>query len=150
MRPFKRRPLIVLSVAVMAVVGWRSLAAPAPQSGPLVSWKKTAGDVHYAKLVVVGESLEGGIYDPSVAYSADGATGCLAYSSVTGKGVLINGKVALGEYVSTHLARTTDNGATWSFVKPTPALPQDARGCERARCVIETHDHLHGAGRACA
>jgi hypothetical protein len=117
MRPFKRRPLIVLSVAVMAVVGWRSLAAPASQSGPLVSWKKTAGDVHYAKLVVVGESLEGGIYDPSVAYSADGATGWLAYSSVTGKGVLINGKVALGEYVSTHLARTTDNGATWSFVK---------------------------------
>ncbi|HEV3215502.1 MAG TPA: hypothetical protein VGZ27_07250, partial [Vicinamibacterales bacterium] len=28
-----------------------------------------------------------------------------------------NGKVVLGEYVNTHLARTTDGGATWSFVK---------------------------------
>jgi hypothetical protein len=117
MKRFKRRNLIVLSVAVMAFVGWRSLTAPDPLKGPLARLKEEAGDVHYTKLVVAGETLENGIYDPSVAYSGDGGTGWLAYSSVTGKGLLINGKVVLGEYVSTHLARTTDGGATWSFVK---------------------------------
>jgi hypothetical protein len=140
MTHINRRNLIALSVAVIGFVGWRSLAAPDPQKGPLVLLKKEAGDVHYTKLVIVGETLENGIYDPSVAYSADGSTGWLAYSSVTGKGVLINGKVVLGEYVSTHLARTTDSGATWSFVK---ALNVSAD----ATCVLSDGQEIKGVWR---
>jgi hypothetical protein len=79
--------------------------------------KQAAGDVRYTKLVVAGDTLDKGIYDPSIAYSPDGRTGWLTYSSVTGSGNVVQGKLALGQYVHTHLARTTDGGASWQFVK---------------------------------
>lgn len=55
--------------------------------------------------------MEGGIYDPSVAYTPDGKVGWLAYSSVKGD------YKPIGQYVHTHLARSTDGGANWDFVK---------------------------------
>jgi len=80
------------------------------QGGPILA----SGD---AKLVVAGDAVDRGIYDPSIAYAPDGRTGWLAYSSVTGTGNLVRGRLALGQYVHTHLARTTDGGAHWEFVK---------------------------------
>jgi hypothetical protein len=79
--------------------------------------KQAAGDVHYTKLAVAGDAVERGIYDPSIASAPDGHTDWLAYSSVTGTGNLVQGRLALGQYVHTHLARTTDGGAHWEFVK---------------------------------
>ena len=80
-------------------------------AGPLGKLKSAAGDVHYRKLVPEGERLENGIYDPSVAYAPDGSVGWLAYSSVTSTAKPFAG------YVHTHLARSTDRGARWQFVK---------------------------------
>ena len=140
MKRFPWRPRLVLAVAVIALVGWRLPAAPNPEQGPLAPLKKAAGDVHYTKLVIAGETLEKGIYDPSVAYSPDGSVGWLAYSSVKGDGNLVKGKVSLGEYIHTHLARTTDGGATWTFVK---ALNVSADGT----CVMPDGKTLQGVWR---
>jgi hypothetical protein len=83
----------------------------------VVSLKHAAGDVHYTKLLIAGDPAEKGIYDPSVAYTPDGSVGWLAYSSVNGSGNVIHGRLALGEYVGTHLARTTNGGGSWAFVR---------------------------------
>ncbi len=58
----------------------------------------------FEKLVVVGDPVRNGIFDVSVEYGPDG-TGWLAYS-----------RVALPKYVSTHLARSLDQGRTWTYV----------------------------------
>lgn len=105
-------PLTAIAVAILARAAERN-----PEQSPLAPLKRAAGDLHYTKLIIGGDSPEKGIYDPSVAYTPDGSVGWLAYSAVTGKGNLINGKVSLGEYIGTHLARTTDGGATWRMVK---------------------------------
>src|SRR6266851_866240 len=57
------------------------------QGGPILA----SGD---AKLVVAGDAVDRGIYDPSIAYAPDGRTGWLAYSSVTGTGNLVRGRLA--------------------------------------------------------
>ena len=109
MRPFRWRYLVGLSLVVFAflllVLGRGELG------GPLAALKSTAGNVHYNKLVPAGDRVEWGIYDPSVAYSPDGRVGWLTYSSVTGS------HKPFGEYVHTHLARSTNGGASWQFVK---------------------------------
>lgn len=109
MKKFRWRILLVVVAVVVAFVllarGRGSLV------GPLGALKQAAGDVHYTKLVPTGERLEGGIYDPSVAYTPDGSVGWLAYSSVKGD------FKPIGQYVHTHLARSTDGGAHWQFVK---------------------------------
>lgn len=98
---------------VVAIFGeWHAVAAePNAAKGPLAVHKQRAGDVHYTKLVISGEHLQGGIYDPSLEYTPDGKTGWLAYSSITGD------FKPVGPYVHTHLARSDDHGKTWHFVK---------------------------------
>src|SRR5258708_4657635 len=98
-------PLLVVIVAILWFTHHGSL------TGQLAGLKQAAGDVHYTKLVPSGERLEGGIYDPSMAYTPDGSVGWLAYSSVRGE------HKPIGEFVHTHLARSTDGGASWQFVK---------------------------------
>ena len=107
-----KRRLAYIVVALVAVTllftlarGSRSLA------GTLAQLKQAAGDVHYTKLIPEGDTLQSGIYDPSVAYTPDGSIGWLAYSSVTGD------FKPVGPFVNTHLARSTDGGAHWRFVK---------------------------------
>jgi hypothetical protein len=58
----------------------------------------------FEQLVVAGEVAKNGIFDPSIEYGPDGV-GWLAYS-----------RVRLPEYVDTHLAKSTDHGATWTYV----------------------------------
>lgn len=101
----------------LLIVGANMNWGATPANGPLAPLKQAAGDVHYTKLIIANEHLEKGIYDPSVAYAPDGKTGWLAYSWVGGNGNIVSGKVSLGEYISTHLARTNDGGATWTFVQ---------------------------------
>ena len=103
--------LILLAVVVVAFVAWRVWNRPHHYAGPLDELKRAAGDVQYTKLVPGGERMEGGIYDPSIAYTPDGKVGWLAYSSVKGD------YKPIGQYVHTHLARSTDGGAHWEFVK---------------------------------
>ncbi len=112
MKKFKWRYLLVLPVVFFAFVFVsRALSDARFKSGPIGQLKQAAGDVHYAKLVPAGERLEGGLYDPSAAYTPDGRVGWLAYSSVKGD------HKPIGPYVHTHLARTTNGGARWEFVK---------------------------------
>ena len=120
-----RARFTILSVSVAALVALLGVAQSNSEQEPLASLKRAAGDVHYTKLVITGETVDKGIYDPSVAYTPDGTVGWLTYSSVIGNGNLVKGRVRLGEYVSTHLARTTDGGATCPRVSPEwPSCPR--------------------------
>lgn len=104
----RRLGYIVVAPVAVAVCLMRGDGALA---GILARLAQTAGDVHYTRLVPAGDRLQSGIYDPSVAYTADGSVGWLAYSSVTG------GLKPFGPFVNTHLASSTDGGAHWRFVK---------------------------------
>lgn len=59
--------------------------------------------------MIAGETNVNGIYDPSVEYDSAGVVGWLAYSYVYGP------LVPWGPNVETHLARSLDHGATWTF-----------------------------------
>jgi hypothetical protein len=72
--------------------------------------KRALGEVTYRRLVIEGDQSEGGIYDPSIKYSRDGTVGWLLYSSITGD------FKPVGPYVHTCLARSSDHGATWTYV----------------------------------
>lgn len=112
MKKFKWRYLFVLPVAVILFVLFvHGQGRTNSIDGPFGTLERAAGDVHYTKLAPTGERMEGGIYDPSVAYTPDGKVGWLAYSAVKGD------HKPIGQYVHTHLARSTDGGATWEFVK---------------------------------
>ncbi len=58
----------------------------------------------FQQINIIGDPLKNGIFDVSVEYGKDGV-GWLAYS-----------RVRLPKYVSTHLARSTDQGKTWHYV----------------------------------
>lgn len=101
----------VLGLLVLAVLLFFFTRGPRSLFGPLAELQRAAGDVHYAKLALAGDLLQSGIYDPSVAYSPDGRVGWLAYTSIDGD------YKPVGQFTHTHLARTTNNGASWQFVK---------------------------------
>ena len=60
---------------------------------------------------VVPEPGSNGIYDPALAYAPDGTTGWMAYTSADGR--IVSGS----ELLHTHLAFTTDGGASWEFAQ---------------------------------
>jgi len=61
----------------------------------------------YEQLNVVGETASTGIYDPSIEYTQDGSTGYMVYTACDNWPL----------YLHTHLAKTTDQGQTWTFVQ---------------------------------
>lgn len=63
-----------------------------------------------AKITIAGDAPLNGIFDPSVEFAPGAAVGWLSYSAVFG------GLSPFGPNVETHLARTDDGGASWSFV----------------------------------
>lgn len=65
-----------------------------------------------AQVVVTGDAPANGIFDPSVEYAPGAGEGWLAYSAVYGGG---GGGSPWGPIVETHLARSTDGGASWTF-----------------------------------
>lgn len=72
------------------------------------------------KVSIVGDTPTNGIFDPSVEYAAGAGEGWLTYSAVFG------GLTPFGPHVETHLARSTDSGATWNFVSvPNPSFFAD-------------------------
>lgn len=70
-----------------------------------------AGALPLTGLSVSGEAANNGIFDPSVEYAQVGSTGWLAYSAVSGP------ELPFGPNVETHLARSDDGGASWTFVQ---------------------------------
>ena len=98
------RWLILPAVLIAFFLFKRDQRRRSVRAGPIGAAQAAAGDVRYAKCVPLGEHLEGGIFDPSVAYTPDDSVGWLAYSAVTGD------HKPIGQYVHTHLARSTDGG----------------------------------------
>jgi len=63
----------------------------------------------YDEVVVVGDVVDNGIFDPSVEYLPDGSEGWLFYSAVSGD------TSPWGPLVETRVARSVDHGQTWTF-----------------------------------
>lgn len=82
------RALVPLLALAWAAAGW---AEPVPVS-------------------IAGDAPKNGLFDPSVEYAPGAAEGWLAYSAVYGAAD------PWGPNVETHLARSTDGGASWTFV----------------------------------
>ncbi len=59
----------------------------------------------FVKLNIIGETSLNGIFDPSIEYESDGNTGWLVYTAIE------------VPRMNTHLAKSTDHGETWTFVK---------------------------------
>lgn len=84
------------------------------------------------KVTITGDAPSNGIFDPSVEYAPGSGEGWLAYSAVFG------GIQPFGPHVETHLARTTDSGATWTFdsvPNPSSSGVLDLGGGERIEGV---------------
>lgn len=60
----------------------------------------------YEKIKIIGAEIKNGRGDPSLEYGPDGV-GWLTYTLVD----------VAGNYLTTHLAKSLDNGKTWKFVK---------------------------------
>ena len=58
----------------------------------------------YEKINIVGDNSINGIFDPSIEYDNNG-TGWMVYSSIEAP-----------KYISTNLAKSLDNGKTWTYV----------------------------------
>jgi len=109
----KRKLLAVaVGLAIVPAGGWLyyRITEPNPARGPIAPLKQALGEATYRRLIIAGDHSDGGIYDPSIKYSRDGGTGWLLYSSITGD------FKPVGPYVHTCLAKSTDHGATWSYV----------------------------------
>lgn len=90
---------------------------PPPPPSPADRWPDKDGNPAYEPLVPAGETVnEGGLYDPSLAYTPDGKTGWLAYSAVLRRGTKYVKQFPIGPYCETHLAKTADGG------KPSPCF----------------------------
>ncbi len=86
------RFLVMLGVGVGCDTSGQQVAAP------------PTGTEKYRKLEIDGDDLKNGPADVSVKYDDDGV-GWLVYSVV-----------GIPQFVETHLAKSKDHGATWSFV----------------------------------
>jgi len=75
----------------------RSNAASCPAIAPL-------DPTQLSEITIVGDSPTAGIFDPSIVYSTDATGGVMAYSAVPGQ-----------ETIRTHIAVSSDHGATWTF-----------------------------------
>lgn len=62
-------------------------------------------DEKYEKINIIGETAKNGVFDLALEYNKDGSTGWMAYSAINAP-----------NYISTHIAKTIDNGKTWSFI----------------------------------
>ena len=95
----------------------RAIDNPSAPSSAIDRWPGKDGNPAYEPLVPTGETVsQGGLYDPSIEYSADEKTGWLVYSAVL-RGPKYAKQVPIGPYCETHLARSTDGGKTWTFVQ---------------------------------
>ena len=73
---------------------------------------KSASNVSFERITVIGNPSEIGMFDPDIEYNKNGSIGYMVYSAL-----LHSDYIQLG-IDSTYLAKTTDNGKTWTYVKP--------------------------------
>jgi hypothetical protein len=98
--------LMVLALLISAVQGCKqsSMASQKPvnqrQSASVIN-----SQTRFGKIDIRGERHKNGIYDISVEYGDDGV-GWMAYS-----------RIEVPKHVETRLAKSTDHGRTWSFVR---------------------------------
>ncbi len=71
-------------------------------------------DHPYERISIIGETSNKGVFDPTVEYK-DPSLGYLVYSGLEHRPENIQYHNI--EFIHTHLAKSTDNGKTWTFVK---------------------------------
>ena len=78
----------------------------------------------YEKISIIGETTNKGVFDPAIEYNEDGSVGWMVYSALEQPPEKVNRPFP--KYIHTHLAKTTDNGKTWKFVKRLTESKEDA------------------------
>jgi hypothetical protein len=69
----------------------------------------------YERISITGETANKGCFDPTVEYNSDGTVGYLIYSGLEQPLKNVNNPYV--KYIHTHLAKTINNGQTWTFLK---------------------------------
>jgi uncharacterized protein YxeA len=100
--------VIILAVFILFVFLNNKNKQYTSQNYPIISHS-------YEKINIIGEISNKGVYDPTVEYDSDGSVGWLIYSALEQPPEDINSPYI--KYIHTDLAKTTDNGKTWTFVK---------------------------------
>jgi hypothetical protein len=103
-----RRTLPGIWTGLLAVAGGCARAPATPRGSEPPGVQRVVDGPH-AELTIGGEDAANGIFDPAIAYDAAG-TGWLTYSAVFG------GRHPFGPYIETRLARSTDQGRSWTRV----------------------------------
>jgi hypothetical protein len=93
---------LISLVAILMVIGFYACLEKLPKKKAPAPTE--TADVDLDRMGVVGDEIKHGIYDPSIEYGDDGV-GYMAYSGLE------------MPKIHTHLAKTTDHGKTWTYVK---------------------------------
>lgn len=113
---------IVSLTCIAVLAGCKATAQPGPK-------QKAATDVPFQQIVLKGDNLYNGIFDISVEYGADGI-GWMAYSVVK-----------LPKNVATHVAKSNDNGKTWTYVTTVNPSEEDTVAAQRDKKVSGAWRH---------
>lgn len=97
----------------------------------------------YKRINIIGEISNKGVFDPTVEYNSNGSVGYLVYSGLEQPQENINSFHI--KYIHTHLAKSTDNGKTWRFVKRiTESIPGSVKSPLFAKIHKFNDDSIEG------
>src|SRR5450432_2573575 len=86
------------------VADGRAADAFVPQDAPFCPAIAALDPAQLSELTIAGDTPALGIFDPSIVYLGDATGGVMAYSAVPTQ-----------QTIRTHIAGSTDHGATWTF-----------------------------------
>ena len=104
-------------------------AAPPDAASPFCPSPQTVNPGTTTEVTIAGETAAEGIFDPSIVYPAGASSGVMAYSALPDQLT-----------IRTHIAASSDHGATWTYVTE-PNVPEavaiaaDASECAGGVCV---------------
>jgi len=108
------------------VIDAQAIDAFVPQDAPFCPAIAALDPAQLSEVTVAGDAPALGIFDPSIVYPSDATGGVMAYSAVPSQ-----------QTIRTHIAGSTDHGATWTFaveVNAPEAATEPSPNCGSTTC----------------